>query len=594
MFRRKNRQNPQESTGGAKPPKASLRPESLEDRILLSGTWVDADGDAIDGPTDGADGFTGDELADIAEGGGGDDILFGNGGNDFLDGGAGDDQVHGGAGNDVVAGGEGDDLLTGGTGDDLIVGGDGNDTVSYADSDSAVNVNLANETATGQGNDTVVGVENVIGSQYGDTLDGDDAANTIEGGAGADVIDGGAGSDTLVGGSGNDTIDGGSGADVITGGTGHDVLRGGSGNDTIDGGTGNDTIDAGSGNDLILGSAGNDVIDGGTGFDTVDYSAATGSMNVNLANQTATGMGSDTIRNVEKVIGGNSADTITGDGAANVLIGGQGDDTLSGGAGNDTLEGGEGDDTLVGGAGSDTLKGGAGDDTIFADEFDTIQGGDGTDSVNFSQATGPVTFDASVASIEHVVGSSHNDVFAFTAAQAGDVYTLDGGGGYNVIDLSGFDVSAVEIDAEAGVATVNLGNSASFEIHFENIDHIAIAGVNAPVLSIDAIVGQESSPVEVHAMGLSGSTGELTYTWTQVSGPAISLDSADTASPSFMAPELSASTTIRLQVEVSDGTSTSTQVVTIGISATNDPVVLDAGPGQLVSEGDPVTLNATA
>lgn len=577
MFGRKNRNTRKRAGGGSPPSKPSLRAESLEDRILLSGTWVDADtGETIAGPTDGADAFTGHELGEIAEAGAGDDLLFGNGGDDFLDGGLGDDFVSGGKGDDVLAGGKGNDTLSGGSGDDLIVGGEGTDTVTYADSGSAVHVNLADETATGDGSDTVIDVENIVGSRFSDTLTGDDGANIIEGGSGHDTIEGGGGDDTLIGGTGNDT------------------LRGGGGSDTLEGGTGHDTVEGGSGSDLIIGGTGNDDIDGGAGFDTLDYSAASGALNVDLANQTASGMGSDTVRNIERVVGGSAADTITGDDQANELIGGAGDDTLSGGGGDDLIEGGEGDDTLVGGAGSDTLRGGSGDDAFIADQFDTIEGGAGQDSVNFSQATGAVEFDASVADVEHVVGSSHDDVFAFSAAQAGDAYTLDGGGGYNVIDLSGFDASAVDIDVDAGVATVQLQGGGSFQIQYQNINHFVVDGLSQPTLSIDPIVAQESSAVEIHAVALSDSTAPLTVTWTQVSGPAVVLDDPDSVSPSFQAPELSTSSTVRLQVAISDGDSTTLETVTIGISAGNDSVVLSAGANQIAQEGDPVILNASA
>lgn len=90
--------------------------------------------------------------------------------------------------------------------------------------------------------------------------------------------------------------------------------------------------------------------------------------------------------------------------------------------------------------------------------------------------------------------------------------------------------------------------------------------------------------MQINASGFSSGTGELTYTWTQVSGPAVSIDGADTGQPSFETPELDSSTTMRFRVEVSDGTTTGIEYVTVGITADNDPVVIDLGPDLTVTE----------
>ena len=49
-------------------------------------------------------------------------------------------------------------------------------------------------------------IENLIGSNFNDTLTGDSNDNTIDGGEGNDVIHGGGGLDMLKGGDGNDTL----------------------------------------------------------------------------------------------------------------------------------------------------------------------------------------------------------------------------------------------------------------------------------------------------------------------------------------------------------------------------------------------------
>ena len=61
-------------------------------------------------------------------------------------------------------------------------------------------------TQTGAGIDTLVSIENLIGSNYNDTLIGDTGANVINGGLGNDTLIGGLGNDTLIGGAGSDTF----------------------------------------------------------------------------------------------------------------------------------------------------------------------------------------------------------------------------------------------------------------------------------------------------------------------------------------------------------------------------------------------------
>lgn len=125
-----------------------------------------------------------------------------------------------------------------------------------------------------------------------------------------------------------------------------------------------------------------------------------------------------------------------------------GDDKVYGGAGNDNLNGGEGDDTLAGGADDDVIEGGAG--------ADIIDGGEGNDTASYSDASGPVTVDLSLAtaqgdlvgdsdedgdvlvSIENLVGSDHDDVLTgddnANVIHGGDGDdTIDGGAGDDTI-----------------------------------------------------------------------------------------------------------------------------------------------------------------
>ena len=86
----------------------------------------------------------------------------------------------------------------------------------------------------------------------------------------------------------------------------------------------------------------------------------------------------------------------------------------------------------------------------------------------------------------------------------------------------------------------------------------------------------------------------LSYAWTQVGGPSVSLVGANTANPSFTAPMLPGgfgSQTLSFQLSVSDGTSSSSAVVNVIVVNVNHAPVSDAGAPVLVQEGSPVTLN---
>jgi Ca2+-binding RTX toxin-like protein len=134
----------------------------------------------------GADLGAGDDLY---TGGGGAEAAAGGDGQDWLVSGGGVDTLIGGAGNDSVWGGDGNDLLDGGAGDDTIDGGAGIDTVSYALAEAGVEIDLSlveDQLTRGAGVDTLISIENVIGSAFADVLAGNAAANVLTGSGGND------------------------------------------------------------------------------------------------------------------------------------------------------------------------------------------------------------------------------------------------------------------------------------------------------------------------------------------------------------------------------------------------------------------------
>jgi Ca2+-binding RTX toxin-like protein len=333
--------------------------------------------------------------------------LIGSGFNDRLDGDNNANSLSGGAGADSLYGYGGNDTLSGGLGDDLLDGSTDIDTASYATAAGPITAYLWNGQATGEGTDTLNSIENLIGSGFNDRLDGTNTANVLGGGAGADSLYGYAGNDTLTGGAGNDVLDGGADIDTVSyagaagpimaylwsaqaTGEGTDVLSGieiliGSDyNDRLDGdntanslsgGTGADTLYGYGGNDTVAGGTGNDVIDGGADIDTVSYTGATGAVTVYLWSGQVTGAdGTDTVTNMENLIGSAYNDRLDGTNSANSIEGGLGADTLFGYSGSDTLTGGAGNDALDGGADADAFMFDTGSGVDLVYNFATVQG----------------------------------------------------------------------------------------------------------------------------------------------------------------------------------------------------------------------------
>ncbi len=126
------------------------------------------------------------------------DVLGGDNEANRILGGNGNDDIDGFGGNDSLYGGDGNDRLIGNVGADLLDGGGGTyDGASYWNA-SGLRADLA-FTATNTGHaagDIYVGIENLQGSLFNDTLGGDNNANTLGGLAGNDALDGRGGNDT--------------------------------------------------------------------------------------------------------------------------------------------------------------------------------------------------------------------------------------------------------------------------------------------------------------------------------------------------------------------------------------------------------------
>ena len=169
--------------------------------------------------------------------------------------GDGDDTLIGNEFPNVLSGGRGDDSIIGSAGGDVMIGGEGTDTVDYSASPTGVVISLSAGTASGgfAESDTLIEVENLIGSRFGDALQGDAEDNSISGGFGADIIRGGDGDDTLYGDDGDDFLFGDDGDDLLAPGFGAD--------DQVDGGGGTDTVEMlGHSTDYAISFAGSTTV----------------------------------------------------------------------------------------------------------------------------------------------------------------------------------------------------------------------------------------------------------------------------------------------------------------------------------------------
>ena len=308
------------------------------------------------------------------------------------------------------------------------------------------------------------GMDTINGGTSADVLSGDissgiNATTTLNGGD--DIINGGGGDDLI----GGEFVPGLSNQIVVVG--GNDTLIGGSGNDTIHGQTGDDIINGGADDDMIFGGTGNDTIDGDGGIDTANFSQSLFAVTVSLGSGvdgSATGNGTDIIRDIENVIGTTLNDMISGNNANNLIDGGDGNDMLNGGggsgdivsyagasaavtvslalagsqatigAGDDTLSNFEGiigsdhDDTLTGNSVANILNGGAGADVINGrDGDDTIDSGDGLDTVN-GEGGDDTLIATDTGGIDDFDGGTENDTVNFSAiATGGLIMDLVGG-----------------------------------------------------------------------------------------------------------------------------------------------------------------------
>ncbi len=498
----------------------------------IPSSYVDADGDFVDG-ADGNDdsifGYAGGDEIDaglgddtvyggtgndtVYGGSAGNDLIYGQSGDDYVSGDGDNDTVYGGAGRDTITGDTGDDVLYAESGDDELFGGRGADYIwilqgqsDYIEGNSGDDTidfsALTGTTITGlnfYGGGTSDGyvtyangerlefrsMESFVGVGDG-TVDGTAGSDSMGGGyddGGLDAIGHGDGNDAdlVMGYGGSDTIATGTGDDTLYGGAASDTLYGGSGDDHLYGDSGDDYLVGGSGSDTLHSGAGNDTYQGGTGLDYIDFGAETSGVSVDLngggfggaASGDAFGGGIDGIygSDFDDTISGFDAFALSGDAYTNIFYGRAGNDTIVGG------EGGADDDVIDFSATSGPV-------TVAFSGAETGTVVYGTDTVSFSE-------------VETVRMTSGAD----TATGSSGAETILGEGGNDSITMNG---GADSVAAGQGADTV-YGGSGNDSLAGDSGDDSIFGGTGADVLSgsagADRIEGGSGDDVILGGVG---------------------------------------------------------------------------------------------
>ncbi|TQS86438.1 hypothetical protein ELQ32_18670, partial [Limnobaculum zhutongyuii] len=370
--------------------------------------------------------------------------------------------------NDTFFGSAGDDTYTGGGGWNRVMSGqqvwsetEGMDIVDYSRSASAITADLKTGVATGQGNDKLISIEGLIGTDKDDTFTDNAANNLFEGRGGNDTFH-------LTNG-GNDTlmykVQAGKSSDS-TGGNGHDTVYGFTVGNLL---TNNnaDLIDLSD----VLNYSGPLSCFMDDGVMKLD-SASQGILNYLKVEQ----VGSDTIISIDRDGKGGAygfEELLTLKGVSTDLV------TL---LSNNQIE--VGDDTLTSGSsGTHSLLSTtqqsllsisqmftAGDDMLFGtDKADILMGGLGDDTFN------------NISTGDQVMGGAGNDVIKITST---DFASISGDEGIDTLVLAGHDLllnlSALK-DNLSSVEIFDMGN-----------------GHNTMTVSLDDVLRLGSEELAIH------------------------------------------------------------------------------------------------
>jgi Concanavalin A-like lectin/glucanases superfamily/Glycosyl hydrolases family 43/PKD domain len=155
-------------------------------------------------------------------------------------------------------------------------------------------------------------------------------------------------------------------------------------------------------------------------------------------------------------------------------------------------------------------------------------------------------------------------------------------------------LSASEISSQYNSGTFGTSGQVAY------LSFSSTANNNSPTANAgpDQTVNEGTTPVTLDGSGSSDSDGTIaSYAWTQTAGTSVTLNGASSKTPSFTAPDVSASgDTLTFELKVTDndgGTATDRVNVKVNNVIVNQPPTANAGSDQTVNEGATVQLDGS-